>query len=48
MDIPPSRTNWGTIVHDFVFLLGSGVTVFDVDKDREHGLETGSSGRGLG
>jgi len=44
MDIPSSRTNWGPFVHDFVFLLSSGVTVFDVDKDGEHGLEAGSSG----
>lgn len=48
IDIPPSQTNWGPFVHDFVFLLSSGVTVFDVDKDGEHGLEAGSSGRGLG
>ena len=48
MDIPPSWTNWGTFMHDFVFLLSSGVTVFDMDKDREHGMEMGSSGQGLG
>lgn len=44
IDIPPSRANLSPFVHDFVFLLSSGVTVFDVDKDEEHGLEGGLLG----
>jgi len=45
---PSFSDQLGPFVHDFVFLLSSGVTVFNADKDGEHGLEAGSSGRGLG